>query len=423
MAQDGSQGPALAYARTCLQRLGWPSWPVLDDQACGEEQAWTDSGLAELTGLPERQLMCPVPLASQADGLVLALRHVSAREPTALPEDRSTPIRFPLGRRLLGMRRLSHPLRRQGRISANGSCRLVTLRDGTLAVNLPREDDWCMLPAWLEDESITGWPALERALAGRGEAEMLERARWLGLAVAPLTDPPAPDDWHTVWAQGPQQLPKRDHRPLVLDLSSLWAGPLCTHLLHQTGARVIKVEHPGRLDGARQGPAAFFRALDTGKEHIALDLSRARDHARLLELLQRADIVIEGMRPRVLQQYGIDAVRWVEQGGGRTWLSITGYGRGEAEQDWVAFGDDAAVAGGLSEIMRQRYAEAVFVGDAIADPLAGLHAALAASVAYRRGGGQLIGISMAAAVAHCISQRSSLPGWPVAASDARQPDS
>ena len=81
---------------------------------------------------------------------------------------------------------------------------------------------------------------------------------------------------------------------------------------------------------------------------------------------------------------------------GRVWLRITGHGTRGERADWVAFGDDAAVSGGL---VRGAPADPEFCGDAIADPLTGLHAALAVAQSLHCGGGELIEVSMAAVAA------------------------
>ena len=120
---------------------------------------------------------------------------------------------------------------------------------------------------------------------------------------------------------------------VVVDLSSLWAGPLCTRVLADLGATVIKVESDRRPDGARRGPLAFFERLHRGKRMVSLDLAGSE----LRELLADADVVIEASRARALRQLGIHAEELRPQ----VWLSITGYGR---EVDRVAFGDDAAAA-------------------------------------------------------------------------------
>jgi len=68
---------------------------------------------------------------------------------------------------------------------------------------------------------------------------------------------------------------------------------------------------------------------------------------------------------------------------------------------WVAFGDDAGVAAGLSQRLFEATGEVMFCGDAIADPLTGIHAALAAWAGYLRGGGELLSLSLRDVTAHC----------------------
>ncbi len=358
------------------------------------EQAWQDSGLAGLCGPANGPpLRCDLPLASHADGVMQALNAL-------LPAERRIAW---LGRRLLGIRRLTHPLRRQGAVAPGGSCRLLACADGWLAVNLAREDDWAMLPAWLEAEGVSDWSAVAAAMRARSCASLLERARWLGLPVAldQLPQQPAPA-WYQLEAGGTPRGGASPSAPRVLDLTALWAGPLCTQLLRQAGAQVCKIEHPGRPDGARNGPPGFFHALNAGKDELSLDLAQDSDRARFLAEVARADIVVEAFRPRALRQLGIDAQSLVQQHPGLSWVSITGYGRSDPEADWVAFGDDAAVAAGLSALIHQRSGERVICGDAIADPLTGLHAALVAWASYSGGGGHLISVPMRNVVAHCL---------------------
>ena len=134
----------------------------------------------------------------------------------------------------------------------------------------------------------------------------------------------------------------------MVDLSSLWAGPLCAHLLGLAGARVVKVESDASTGRRPGGPeAAFFDLLNAGKASAAFDLECEEGWERLQRLLDAADIVIESARPRALAQRGIQAECWVAARPGRTWVAITGHGRREPGCDWVAFGDDAAIAGGL----------------------------------------------------------------------------
>ncbi len=82
----------------------------------------------------------------------------------------------------------------------------------------------------------------------------------------------------------------------MIDLSSLWAGPLCGNLLQALGARVIKVESTQRPDGARFGAENFFDLLNANKECVALNLNAEEGREQLRQLLLRADIVIEASR-------------------------------------------------------------------------------------------------------------------------------
>jgi hypothetical protein len=113
-------------------------------------------------------------------------------------------------------------------------------------------------------------------------------------------------------------------------------------------------------------------------------------------------VVLESARPRALRQLGIDARQWLVAAPGRVWTSITGYGRREPEAGWIAFGDDAAVAAGLAVATGSEQAP-LFCGDAIADPLAGLHAAVATRAAWLSGGGVLLDLALRDGVAHLLS--------------------
>jgi crotonobetainyl-CoA:carnitine CoA-transferase CaiB-like acyl-CoA transferase len=184
---------------------------------------------------------------------------------------------------------------------------------------------------------------------------------------------------------------------MVADLGSLWAGPLAGALLAAAGARVVKVESTGRPDGARGGPAAFFDLLNARKRSVALDLRTAAGTHLLGELLARADVVIEASRPRALAQLGIDAEALLTGARPRVWVSITGHGRAHPQRDWTAFGDDAAVAGGLVSWHDGR---PCFCADAAADPASGLVAAAAALDALATGGRWLLDVAMAGVAAH-----------------------
>ncbi len=288
------------------------------------------------------------------------------------------------------------------RVAPGGACRLLDAADGTIAVNLPRDSDWELLPAWLEADDVihTSWERLARAIRGRPVDVLEDRARVLGLAAAadrpPATTPPpffrvtGPALSDTATPTEPAGPP-----PRVIDLSALWAGPLCGHLLHLCGAEVIKVESRDRPDGARSGNADFYGLLNQGKRSVALDFRSTEGREALVRLIESADIVIEAARPRALEQLGIRADEILRRQPGLTWVSITGYGRRGPAADWIAFGDDAGVAAGLGDVMRTATGAQQFAGDALADPLTGIQAALAAWQSWSQGGGRLISLALA----------------------------
>jgi len=187
----------------------------------------------------------------------------------------------------------------------------------------------------------------------------------------------------------------------VVDLTSLWAGPLCSKLLGAAlGARVVKVEDLRRPDGARQGPPAFWRSLNAGKEERHLDFGAADGRSELADLLRTADVVLSAARPRVFAALGFEPGAVAARGG--VWVSITGYGLGGPWSDRVAFGDDAAVAGGAA-VAAGGADDPVFVGDAVADPLAGLAGAVVARRLVSSGRAGVVDVSMAGVVARALT--------------------
>jgi hypothetical protein len=275
-----------------------------------------------------------------------------------------------------------------GVISSGGSSRLLAAADGWWALTLSRANDLEAVPALLElpDAGPEGWPLLTAASADRSVADLVSRARLLDLPAAVLGE---------VAASTPKTMLHNDTALrsitdlLVVDLSSMWAGPLCGRLFAMAGATVVKVESPGRPDGTRTGHRGFFGWMNSGKLCYTTDFSSSGAG----ELIRRADIVIEASRPGALARRGLGADQMPAQPG-RVWLRISGYG--SAHPHRVAFGDDAAAAGGLVRYLNGRPA---FCGDAIADPLTGLEATLAALDALAHGGGTIIEVAMAAVAA------------------------
>jgi hypothetical protein len=353
-------------------------------------------------------LVCPAALATAADGALLALKAL-VENPCGLPMN---------GALLLGERARLMRLRRAGRTSPNGSCRLLDAADGRIALSLPRHADWGLLGALFESENISDWPDVAAALRGRSASEIVARGIELGLAIV-LDQAPAIAT--RVFEDCPRA--RSDSRPLVVDLAALWAGPLAASLLMMAGARVIKIESRSRPDAARLGHAGFYDLLNQRKQCVALNFNDPADTRMLARLIDAADIIIEGSRPRALRQLGIDRDRVVANGA--TWIGITGHGGSGDAAGRIGFGDDAAVAAGLSTVMKQGWGTPLLAGDAIADPLTGLYAALGAWAGWSGGGGRLIDLSLRATVAHSMSaglaDRDELKRWQSCAEADEEP--
>lgn len=276
-------------------------------------------------------------------------------------------------------------------LSPNRACRLFPAADGWMALNLAREEDADLVPAWLEcAPGRRPWELVEAHAAGRPAADLIERARLLGLPACRVGEVAAGEgsdlritrsDWRPAAAAG---------APRVVDLSSLWAGPLCGAVLAAMGAAVTRVESVRRPDPSRRSTPGFFDRLNGAKRELALDLAGAADQARLRDLIADADVVITSARRRGLASIGLDPGAMLAARPGLTWVAVTGYG---FDDDRVAFGDDAAAAGGL--LGWTAGGAPRFLGDALADPVTGLSAAHATLMALQAGGGVLLDCAMA----------------------------
>ncbi len=409
-----------------LESLLKSQLPAKPAQTASPAVEWARSGAMPLCGDPiGPPQFAPGALASAARGVEIALR---ALGPAGAFADLDAPA-------LLGERAAIAGLERRGEISCGGAARLLETQSGFIVAHLPRDSDWQSLPAWLETSPDPAWRAPSKSnenarwkllathVRERRAETLLERGRLLGLAVAsapaqvpaaaPLfrgsqlseRRPPSslslslpfslPLSASSLNALGlPASGEAAGRRLRLLDLSTLWAGPLATSLLAQCGIEVLKIESPDRPDGARLGPPAFFDLMHAGKSGCALDLKSARDRSQFESLLEHADLVIESARPRALEQLGYDAASWVSASPGRIWASITGYGRSDPG---VAFGDDAAAAAGLAWPLQEDGQPAQrpsFCGDAIADPLTGMHTAALVLGWLRKGRGGLLDIAL-----------------------------
>ena len=290
------------------------------------------------------------------------------------------------------------------RVSAGGTCRLVRTADETwLAINLARPEDVEALPAVFGcDESFDAhgdfWNVVERLVVERAADDVLENAIAFGLPVAkvgeskPLSireEPSREERASEASGFDPAEL-------TVVDLSSLWAGPLVGRLLSDIGCRVVKVESAHRPDGARHGHPEFFHNMNGTKESVVLDFGSEAGRAELRRMIDGADVVIEASRPRALEQLGIDRRHTITNGSVRAWLSITAHGSMGKAARRVGFGDDAAAAGGL---LTDGADGPRFIGDAVADPITGIIGFVSTMRALLDGRRDIIDVSLAGSAA------------------------
>lgn len=122
---------------------------------------------------------------------------------------------------------------------------------------------------------------------------------------------------------------KKSRKPLagirVLDLTRLLPGPLCTVILADLGAEVIKIESPGEGDYARSTP--FFDLINRNKKTLTLDLKNTRDQNEFYALAKKTDIVIESFRPGVVKKLKVDYPTLKKINEKLIYCSITGYGQ------------------------------------------------------------------------------------------------
>ena len=335
---------------------------------------WAMSGAMSLTGEPSgppRQV--PVGITLRMEQLATTIGEI-----TGLSID---------GPALLGERAAIAGFTRQGSRSVGGYAQLVESIDKPICINFARPDDLRSIPAWLQEEIDPNNRKELFSVLGKSKSEQLmKQADLLGI---PLGVPGTEKHKHPARLTEGKTSNKQAATTLVIEFGSLWASPLCGDLLRRSGCRVIKIESVSRPDGARRGPTGFFDLLNGGKESLALDFSDERSLELLKKIVKEADVIIEGSRPRALRQLGIDAEIEVEDG--KVWVSITGYGRNGPRSKGVAFGDDAAVSGGL--FLKDPLC---FIADAVSDPSAGLLAATLALSALKSGKGWLIDIPLSA---------------------------
>jgi CoA:oxalate CoA-transferase len=174
---------------------------------------------------------------------------------------------------------------------------------------------------------------------------------------------------------------------LVVDLSRILAGPYCTLLMAEMGARVIKVESPKGGDDARaygpyiKGKSTYFASVNRGKESIALDLKADGDRDIFDKLLAKADVVVENFRPGTMEKLGYGWEQLHAKYPKLIYASASGFGHTGPNSRDPAYDMVVQGMGGIMSITGSVGGEPVRVGMSIGDIGAGLYTAVAVNAA------------------------------------------
>ena len=194
----------------------------------------------------------------------------------------------------------------------------------------------------------------------------------------------------------------------VLDFTRVLAGPYCTRLLADLGARVIKVERPVvgddmraaplQLDPARDDQSTYFVRVNAGKLGIALDLAHPEARPIVLDLVRAADVVVENFVPGVMTKLGLDYPALAAVRPDLVYCAISGYGQTGPWRDRPAFAHVIHAVSGLMHLESDGETAPAVAYLQAADILAGTHAFGAILAALRRrdrtGQGAYLDVSM-----------------------------
>ena len=183
----------------------------------------------------------------------------------------------------------------------------------------------------------------------------------------------------------------------VLDLSQLYPGPLCTMILADLGAEVIKVEPPGVGDHARTF-RFLFNQINRNKKSIALNLKHPEAQEAFRRLARTADVVVEGFRPGTTARLGVDYETLKSINPRIIYCSISGFGQDGPYRDRPGHDINYMAMGGVLGLTRDRGGDPVVLGFEVADIASALNSVIAIQAALlareRTGEGQFVDIAM-----------------------------
>src|SRR2546422_2578403 len=205
----------------------------------------------------------------------------------------------------------------------------------------------------------------------------------------------------------------------VLDLTRVLSGPYCTMLLADMGARVIKIEQPGKGDDTRawgppflppsaqspraggpafEGESAYFLSINRNKESVTLDFKHPDGRAIVDRLLAKSDVLVENFRPGTLAKMGLDYASLAPKHPRLVYASVSGFGQTGPRRTEPGYDAVIQAEGGLMSITGAPDGPPYRLGVAIADIVSGMFAAYGVLTALfareRTGRGQMVDVAM-----------------------------
>ena len=205
----------------------------------------------------------------------------------------------------------------------------------------------------------------------------------------------------------------------VLDLTRVLSGPYCTMLLADMGARVIKIEQPGKGDDTRawgppflEGESAYFLSINRNKESVTLDFKKPDGRAVLEQLIARSDVLVENFRPGTLDKVGLDYASLAPKHPSLVFCSVSGFGQTGPRRKEAGYDAVIQAEGGLMSITGPADGPPYRLGVAIGDIVSGMFAAQGVTLAllarHRTGRGQLVDIAMLDSVAALLTYQAGI---------------
>src|SRR5262245_5575758 len=209
------------------------------------------------------------------------------------------------------------------------------------------------------------------------------------------------------------------HGITVLDLTRVLSGPYCSMLLADMGARVIKIEQPGKGDDTRgwgppflEGESAYFMSINRNKESVTLDFKQPEGRALLESLIARADVVVENFKPGTLDRVGLGWADVKDRFPRLIYCSISGFGHTGPKRDLPGYDAVVQAEAGLMSITGDEDGPSYRLGVAVADIVSGMFAAQSVQLALlaraRTGRGQHADVAMLDSTAALLTYQAAI---------------